>query len=125
VEDSVNRHLQDLYGLNPHIPHMAFQFPRLPPGMAHPMFKIFESPLKEKFSQDVSNISPKLEGFKQMFQQHASGLLSMNTSIIPPGHPLYTRQNSVQTLQAENDKLLKENTELKKKLDNKSNSKKH
>ena len=125
VEDSVNRHLQDLYGLNPNIPHMAFQFPRLPPGMAHPMFKVFENPLKEKFSQDVSNISPKLEGFKQMFQQHAAGLLSMNTSIIPPGHPLYTRQNSVETLQAENDKLLKENTELKKKLDAESNSKKH
>ena len=125
MEDSVNRHLQDLYGLNPHIPHMAFQFPRLPPGMAHPMFKIFESPLKEKFSQDVSNINPKLEGFKQMFQQHAAGLVSGNTSIIPPGHPLYTRQNSVQTLQAENDKLLKENLELKKKLDAESNSKKH
>ena len=125
VEDSVNRHLQDLYGLNPNIPHMAFQFPRLPPGMAHPMFKVFENPLKEKFSQDVSNINPKLEGFKQMFQQHAAGLLSMNTSIIPPGHPLYTRQNSVETLQAENDKLLKENTELKKKLDAESNSKKH
>ena len=60
-----------------------------------------------------------------MFQQHAAGLLSMDTSIIPPGHPLYTRQNSVETLQAENDKLLKENTELKKKLDAESNSKKH
>ena len=125
MEDSVNRHLQDLYGLNPHIPHMAFQFPRLPPGRAHPMFKVFENPLKEKFSQDVSNINPKLEGFKQMFQQHAAGLLSMNTSIIPPGHPLYTRQNSVETLQAENDKLLKENNELKKKLEAESNSKKH
>ena len=123
MEDSVNRHIQDLYGLNPHIPHMAFQFPRLPPGRTHPMFKVFENPLKEKFSQDASNINPKLEGFKQMFQQHASGLLSMNTSIVPPGHPLYTQQNSVQTLQAENDKLLKENTELKKKLEKKSSHK--
>lgn len=125
MEDSVNRHLQNLYGLNPNIPHMAFQFPRLPPGKAHPMFKIYENPLKEKFSQDVSNINPKLQGFQHMFQQHASGLLSMNTSIVPPGHPLYTRQNSVETLQAENDKLLKENTELKKKLDAEKNSKKH
>ena len=31
------RHLQDLYGLNPNIPHMAFQFPRLPPGLTHPL----------------------------------------------------------------------------------------
>ena len=47
----------------------------------------------------------------------------MNSAIIPPGHPLYTRQNSVETLQAENDKLLKENLELKKKLETKSDLK--
>jgi hypothetical protein len=58
-----------------------------------------------------------------MYQQYASGLLSMNTTIIPPGHPLYTRQNSVNTLKTENDKLLKENLELKKKLDKESNPK--
>ena len=52
-----------------------------------------------------------------MYQQYASGLLSMNSNIVPPGHPLYTRQNSVETLQAENDKLVKENLELKKKLE--------
>jgi hypothetical protein len=46
----------------------------------------------------------------------------MNSSIIPPGHPLYNRKSSAKGLQAENDKLLKENTELKKKLDKKSKS---
>ena len=51
-----------------------------------------------------------------MYQQYASGLLSMNSTIIPPGHPLYSRQNSIETLQATNDKLLKENLELKKKV---------
>ena len=35
------KHLQDLYGLNPNIPHVAFQFPRLPPGLTHPLFKIW------------------------------------------------------------------------------------
>ena len=119
------KHLQDLYGLNPNIPHLAFQFPRVPPGLAHPMFKIYENPLKEQFSQNASTINQKLQGFQQMYQQYAAGLLSMNTSIIPPGHPLYTRQNSVNTLKTENDKLLKENTELKKKLDKESHSKQH
>jgi hypothetical protein len=47
----------------------------------------------------------------------------MNSAIIPPGHPLYTRQNSVQTLQTENDKLLKENLNLKKKLEKESTPK--
>lgn len=58
-----------------------------------------------------------------MYQQYASGLLSMNNNIVPPGHPLYTRQDTVNTLKTENDKLLKENLELKKKLEKESNSK--
>ena len=119
------KHLQNLYGLNPNIPHMALQFPRLPPGLTHPMFKIYENPMKEQFLQQADNINQKLHGFQRIYQQHASGLLSMNSVIIPPGHPLFTRQNSVETLQFENDKLLKENLELKKKLEKESDSKQH
>jgi len=123
MDNSVNKHLRDLYGLNPNIPHLALQFPRLPPGLTHPMFKIYETPMKEQFSQEMDTINQKLQGFQQMYQQYASGLVSMNSTIIPPGHPLYTRQNSVQTLQTENDKLLKENLNLKKKLEKESTSK--
>ncbi len=111
------KHLEDLYGLNPSIPHLALQFPRLPPGLTHPMFKIYENPIKEQFSEEVATINQKLQGFQHMYQQYATGLLSMNSTIIPPGHPLYTRQNSVETLQAKNDKLLKENLQLKKKVE--------
>jgi len=116
------KHLQDLYGLNPNIPHMAFQFPRLPPGISNPMFKIYENPMKEQFSEQADTINQKLQGFQHMYQQYASGLLTMNSTIIPPGHPLYSRQNSAKTLQTENSKLLKENQELKKQLEKKSNS---
>ena len=117
MDNLVIKHLQDLYGLNPNIPHLALQFPRLPPGLNHPMFKVHETPMKEQFSQEIATINQKLQGFQHMYQQYVSGLISMNSSIIPPGHPLYTRQNSVKTLQAENDKLLKENLNLKKKLE--------
>jgi hypothetical protein len=89
------------------------------------MFKIYENPMKEQFSDEVSAISQKLQGFQHMYQQYASGLLSMNSAIIPPGHPLYNRQNSVEALQAKNDKLLKENLELKKKLDKETTSNKY
>lgn len=123
MDNSVIKHLQDLYGLNPNIPHLALQFPRLPPGLTHPMFKIYETPMKEQFSQELDTINQKLQGFQHMYQQYASGLVSMNSKIIPPGHPMYTRQNSVQTLQTENDKLLKENLNLKKKLEKESTSK--
>jgi len=119
VEEHVQKHLQDIYGLNPNVPHMALQFPRLPPGLTHPAFGIHKNPVKEQFSKDVETINQKLQGFQHMYQQYAAGLLTGN-QIVPLGHPLYTRQNSVQTLKAENDKLLKENTELKKKLEKES-----
>lgn len=125
MDDLVINHLQNLYGLNPNIPHLAFQFPRLPPGLTNPMFKIYENPMKEQFSNQESTINKKLQGFQHMYQQYASGLLSMNSTIIPPGHPLYNKQSSVETLQAENEKLLKENSELKKKLEKDSISKQH
>ncbi len=119
------KHLQDLYGLNPNIPHLALQFPRLPPGLTHPMFKIHQTPMKEQFFQEASTINQKLQGFQHMYQQYASGLLSMNSTIIPPGHPLYSRQNSVETLQSKNDKLAKENLNLKKKLEKETSPKHH
>ncbi len=122
VDNLAIKHMQDLYGLNPNIPHMAFQFPRLPPGISNPMFKIYENPMKEQFSEQADTINQKLQGFQHMYQQYASGLLTMNSTIIPPGHPLYSRQNSAKTLQTENNKLLKENLELKKQLEKKSSS---
>ena len=125
MDNMAIKHLQDLYGLNPNIPHLAFQFPRLPPGLTNPMFKIHENPMKEQFLKNAGTINQKLQGFQHMYQQYAAGLLTMNSAVIPPGHPLYTRQNSVETLQTENDKLLKENLELKKKLDKESESKQH
>ena len=57
-------------------------------------------------------------GFQKLYQQHASGLMKMNSSaIIPPGHPLFSEKNSIESLKAENDKLLKQNLELKKKIE--------
>ena len=119
------KHMKDLYGMNPNIPHIALQFPRLPPGLTRPMFKIHENPMKEQFSEEVESINQKLQGFQQMYQQYATGLLSMNSTIIPPGHPLYSKQNTVQTLQATNDKLLKENLELKKKVEKETTPKRY
>ena len=120
MDEFVLKHLKDLYGLSPDAPHRAFQFPRLPPGIMHPMFKIHDNPSKERFHQNASNLSKKLDGFQKLYQQHASGLFTKSSGIIPPGHPLYSEKNSVEYLKAENDKLLKQNIELKKKLDKKT-----
>ena len=128
MEESSAMHLKNLYGLNPNIPHIALQFPRLPPGLFNSMFKIYENPLKENLAQDDARINQKLQGFQQSYQKYASGLLTMSSSgIVPPGHPLFDQQSSIGTLKSQNDKLLKENLELRKKLDeqNKSSSKTH
>ena len=114
MDNHIDGHLRNLYGLNPDTPHIALQFPRLPPMAGRPMFGTYGDPTKEQFTQDTASISHNLYRFHHMFQQHAAGLLTMNSSIIPPGHPLYNRKNSVEMLQTENDKLQKENARLKK-----------
>ena len=117
MDNMVMRHLQDLYGLNPNIPHMAFQFPRLPPGLNHPLSPVHQNQMKSQLTQHDETLNQKLQGFQKLYQDYASGLLSHESQIIPPGHPLFSGRNSIQTLQTENDKLIKENLELKKKLD--------
>ncbi len=84
------------------------------------MFKIHENPSKEKFLRSTSTLNKKLGAFQKLYQQHASGLFSMSSGIIPPSHPLYSERNSVESLKSENDKLLKQNLELKKRLEKNS-----
>lgn len=121
LEDTVNSHLRTLYGLNPDVPHMALQFPRLPP-MEKNRFGPHTDPVKGKFMQDAASLSHKLYGFRHMFQQQAAGLLALDSPIIPPGHPLYGDKNSIKMLQTENDKLQKENMRLKKMLKKESSA---
>ena len=124
MEDHLWQHLQSLYGLNHDIPHRVFQFPRLPPGINHPIFKTFENPIKQKFIQDAANLNKKLDGFQNFYHQHASGLMTMSSNtIVPPGHPLHSEKNSIKNLRIEKDNLLKQNIELKKKLKEKESNK--
>ena len=93
---------------------------RYPPGANIPQGLVNSPKLKEKISIASAAISPTLENFAQMYQQMAAGLLNMSLDkLIPPGHPLYTKENSITILKEEKAKILKENLELKKKLENK------
>jgi hypothetical protein len=103
-----------MYGLNPNIPHLAFQFPRLPPSLFS-AGHIFANPVMEKFYQDGQTVNKKIEGFTKFYQKHAEGLLGMSQNIpVPPNHPLFSQNTAA--LKAENEMLLKENFELKKKI---------
>ena len=73
--------------------------------------------IREQFNKKNASMMPNLEDFNQMFRQHADGLLNGSESIFPPGHPLYNKEKSFSLLKEANDKLLKENLELKKQLE--------
>jgi len=60
-----------------------------------------------------------------MYQKFTAGLFDMSyPGLIPPGHPLYSKSNSVETLNAEKAKLQKENLELQKRIEKISKNKK-
>jgi len=110
-------HIRALLGINPDTVPASLQFPRLPPGIMHPLTSRFAIPPK-RARHDAASMMPDLEGFQETYQRHAAALLDSSfPGIVPPGHPLYDKQYSAGILKSENDKLLKENIELKKRLD--------
>jgi|TARA_B100001750_G_scaffold237712_1_gene243229 hypothetical protein len=94
-------------------------FIRYPPNSNPPKKLANSEIIKEKFVKQGASMLPKLEDFNQMFKHYADSILGMNKSVFPPGHPLYNRESSISSLKESNDKLLKENLELKKKLEEK------
>jgi len=97
---------------------------RYPPGANLPSGLVNTSKLKRQLSSDNAALSPKLQDFTEMYHKMAAGLLDMSSNtLIPPGHPIHSRENSVAILKEENKKILKENMELKKKLEEKISKK--
>ena len=98
---------------------------RYPPGANLPSGLVNTSKLKRQLSADNAALSPKLQDFTEMYHKMAAGLLNISSdTLIPPGHPIHSRENSVTVLKEENKKILKENIELKKKLEEKISKKK-
>ena len=110
----------NIYDFSPDFSTLAPDSIRYPPSANIPKGLVNTPKLKEKMSVDSAALTPKLENFTQMYQQMAAGLLNMSLNkLIPPGHPLYSKENSITLLKEEKEKILKENVELKKKLENK------
>ncbi|RMW40717.1 MAG: hypothetical protein EA442_01485 [Candidatus Nitrosopelagicus sp.] len=90
---------------------------RYPPNSSPPTVFSGIIEIRERFNKRNASLMPNLEDFNQMFRQYADGLLNANESVFPPGHPLYNREKSFTLMKEANDKLLKENLELKKQLE--------
>ena len=110
----------DIYNFSPDFSTLSPDSIRYPPNASIPKGLVNTPKLKEKISAGNAALNPKLENFTQMYQQMAANLLNMSLDkLIPPGHPLYSKENSIRLLKDEKEKILKENLELKKKLENK------
>ncbi|MFB5630145.1 MAG: hypothetical protein ACE5RN_00990 [Nitrosopumilaceae archaeon] len=107
----------ELSGIHPEFGIPTSIFPRFPPGISPPSLGMVDQKrLKEKFFSDNASINSKLQDFNQMYQKFASGLFELAYPALPPSHPLYSRLESTISLQNENEKLKKENLELKKQI---------
>jgi hypothetical protein len=108
----------DAIELNPFLGLPMSILPRYPPGVLPPTIALMnQKRLKEKFFQENASMTTKLQDFNQMYQKLASGLFEIAHTALPPGHPLFSRLNSSTLLKNENDKLRKDNLELKKQLE--------
>ena len=120
MNNPTTKRLFDMYGITTNFSALAPDSIRYPPSANIPIGLINTPKLKEKMSSDNAALTPNLENFAQMYQQMATSLLNMSLDrLIPPGHPLYSKENSITLLKDEKEKILKENLELKKKLESK------
>ena len=120
MDNPTTKRLFDVYGITTNFSALAPDSIRYPPSANIPIGLINAPKLKAKLSSDNAALAPNLENFAQMYQQMAAGLLNMSLDrLIPPGHPLHSNENSIRLLKDEKEKILKENLELKKKLENK------
>ena len=120
MNNPTSKKLFDMYGITTNFSALAPDSIRYPPSANIPIGLMNAPKLNAKLSSDNAALAPTLENFAQMYQQMAAGLLNMSLDrLIPPGHPLYSKENSIRLLKDEKEKILKENLELKKKLENK------
>ena len=114
----------DLHNNTLNISSLVPDFIRYPPAASIPNALVNKPKLMKKLSSENMALTPMLQDFTEMYQQMAASLFSMSTSkLIPPGHPIYSKESSITLLKEENQKIMKENLELQKQLENKKESK--
>ena len=120
----MRKRILDLHSNTLDISSLVPDFIRYPPAASIPNALVNKPKLMKKLSSENMALTPTLQDFTEIYQQMAAGLFSMSTSkLIPPGHPMYSKENSITLLKEENQKIMKENLELQKQLENKKESK--
>lgn len=113
----------DMYGYPFGFSLSPFAFPRYPPSAMGPT-NMNPAKLKEKLIKENSTFSAKLHDFNKMYLKHASGLFDMSSNAFPPGHPMMSSRAGYLT-EEEITQLKKENSELRKRIEQLTKNKKH
>lgn len=109
-------HITEMYPMQQN--YLPMNIPVFPPGLINPILKNTVKPDKQFFENRAHTLNERLQDFQQNYQKIANSMFSQSRfGILPPGHPLYTKDNSLQILKDENNKLAKENLELKKQIE--------
>lgn len=107
------RLFMDTYGYPFGFSQSPFALPRYPPAAKNRF--LTPAKLKDTMIREDPAFSSKLRDFQKMYLKHATGLLDMSSNTFLPGHPLSQSVNDFTSEEIE--KLRKENTELKNRIE--------
>lgn len=107
------RRIMDLYGQPFDMITSPFAFPRLPPRASPPLGISSAGKTKDKIIRDSDMMMGRLSEYHTLFQKYAAGLFNLAPSRFMPGHPMQMKMHVVDFLEEENERLRKENTNLK------------
>jgi cell division protein FtsB len=105
----------EMYGYPTGFSLSPFATMRYPPAIGS-RFVSNPTKLKERMIRYDAMFSGKLHDFHKMYLQHASGLLDMSSNGFLQGHPITASTNDF-AAKEENDKLRKENADLRKRIE--------
>lgn len=106
--DYFAKRMMDMYGHPFDMINSPFAFPRLPPR-SNALAISEAGRIKDAIIHDKNSMMGKLFDHHQMFQRYAAGLFDLSPGQFRPGHPMYIKTQSAETLHKENERLKKEN----------------
>lgn len=107
------RRIMELYGQPLDMINSPFAFPRLPPLANPPLGISSAGKIKDQIIHDSDMMMGRLSDYHVMFQRYAAGLFNLAPNRFMPGHPLHKKIQAVDSVEEENQRLLKENSKMK------------
>ncbi len=116
VDPTEMRAFMEMHGYPLGFSLSPFTFPRYPPAISN---RLGTNPgkIKGQMIQSDMMFSGKLHDFHKMYLKHASGLLDMSSNAFLSGHPMNIMAKNDLATKEENDRLRKENADLRKRID--------